>query len=416
MLNVEIRNSLAAIIRQNGKQIAADPVGLQTLLRADAAQYPREIGMIVNAARAGIPQDIESAGNAIYDLRPRMVEKLQTEQAFPPDVAEWVVETWISALSMADAGAAAAPAAPVAPAPVAPVAPAAPVAAPAPVAQAPVAPAPAMHQAAPQGGFGPGPGVPQYPQYNQFQKKPGGSGKMIAIIACVVVLVAALAVGGYFIFRPKGPVVTTTTTTAGTTGTTGGGDIFNTNGGATNGGTTGGPTTGGGPGTTGGGPGTTGGGPGTTGGGPGDTGGGPGTTGGGPGTTGGGPGTTGGGPGDTGGGGGSTAIAGTYGPTVEGANGAGMTGTLTIAPDNTYIMDLADQTTSIEARGKLDLQGGNTLVMQSNQVTVNGQTGDPAKLTMALVPESADKLLFTGIFADALQQKAAGAKIYWTRN
>lgn len=410
MLNVEIRNNLAAILRQHGKAVANDAVSLQTLLRAEAAQYPREIGMLVNASRAGIPMDIANAGNALQDLRPRMVEKLINEQAFPADVAEWAVEMWVSALGMADE---AAPAAPVAPAPPmaapAPPAPSAPSAPPAPAVQ-PMAPAPApapMGGPAPQQGYGQPQFQPQ-PQFQQFQQK-SGSGKMIAIIVAIVVVVAGLGVGGYFIFKGKGN--STATTTSG--GTTAGGT----------GGLLGG--TGGGPGTNGGAPGTNGGAPGTNGGGPGPgtDGGAPGTNGGGPGpgTDGGAPGTNGGAPGTNGGGdGGGQTVVGIYHPEFQPTQPPGATGTLSLAQDMTFIMDFAapdekGQQQSIEARGKYSADG-NQILLTSEQVTVNGQQGaNPGNLKMGLQPQDASHFLFTGTLADGLAQAAPGLKMYWVK-
>ncbi len=408
MLNVEIRNNLAAILRQHGKAVANDAVSLQTLLRTEAAQYPREIGMLVNASRAGIPQDIANAGNALQDLRPRMVEKLINEQAFPADVAEWAVEMWVSALGMADDGAPAVAAAPVAPAPPMAPQPPAPSTPPAPSIQ-PMAPAPAP---APMGGPSPqqGYGQPQFqpqPQFQQFQQK-SGSGKLIAIIVAIVVVVAGLGVGGYFIFKGKGN--STATTTSG--GMTGGGT----------GGLLGG--TGGGPGTNGGAPGTNGGAPGTNGGGPGPgtDGGAPGTNGGGPGpgTDGGAPGTNGGGPGTNGGGdGGGQTVVGIYHPDFQPAQ-PGATGSLQLAQDMTFIMDFAapdekGQQQSIEARGKYSADG-NQILLTSEQVTVNGQQGaNPGNLKMGLQPQDATHFLFTGTLADGLAQAAPGLKMYWVK-
>lgn len=96
-----VQQQLEAALLVHGSALTADPNLLQRVLAPAAIAFPTEVGMVVSAAKLGVPAAIEFAGDAATDLRTKMAEKLARDLNCSHDIADQTVATWIAALNAA---------------------------------------------------------------------------------------------------------------------------------------------------------------------------------------------------------------------------------------------------------------------------------------------------------------------------
>ncbi len=99
------RRVLKELIERYGVELAADPRRTEALLNDLCGQYRREIFVLVNAQRQNVPAELLAAPawmprSAVWE---RLSRRLQDKLALAEDAAEWAVESWAGALSLAGA-------------------------------------------------------------------------------------------------------------------------------------------------------------------------------------------------------------------------------------------------------------------------------------------------------------------------
>jgi hypothetical protein len=96
------QDQLNQLLSTHGQQLPEDPQRCEALLRDTFPSYPREVSLLVNALKQGVPQELLSSHNKIpFEVtRSRLTHKL-TENLFVQDqAAEWVVDAWSEALGV----------------------------------------------------------------------------------------------------------------------------------------------------------------------------------------------------------------------------------------------------------------------------------------------------------------------------
>jgi hypothetical protein len=91
-----------------GSQLCEEQQRCEALLRDTFPEYPRQVSLLVNALKQGVPQDLLASHNKIpFEVtRSRLARKLADEMFVQQEAAQWVVDSWSEALGM---GAAARP-------------------------------------------------------------------------------------------------------------------------------------------------------------------------------------------------------------------------------------------------------------------------------------------------------------------
>lgn len=226
MENLEVKETLASIVRQQGASVIDDTPRLQGLLKDLAGGYRREINILMSAQRTNVPQELLRTSGPTAITAQRLVDRLQDETGLSLDAARWAVETWGNAIGVSvtfdspDEPATVAPTPTFSPEPPAPISAQPSTPATTPLASPPyVSTPPVSHSQPPQ----PQPVAPQ-PWNPPKSKAP-------MVTALVAVAVIALGGGGAFYFMKRGAGgtsggstgLTTTTGTIGPVGTTNGG-------------------------------------------------------------------------------------------------------------------------------------------------------------------------------------------------
>lgn len=100
MVNNEVKEQLASIVRQHGQSIAEDAPRLQGLLKDLVGQYRREINILMQAARANVPGELQRASGPTMITAERLSTRLQEETGLAMDAAQWAVSTWGNAMGI----------------------------------------------------------------------------------------------------------------------------------------------------------------------------------------------------------------------------------------------------------------------------------------------------------------------------
>jgi hypothetical protein len=96
------QDELNQLLSTHGQQLPEDPQRCEALLRDTFPSHPREVSLLVNALKQGVPQELLSSHNKIpFEVtRSRLAHKL-TENLFVQDqAAEWVIDAWSEALGV----------------------------------------------------------------------------------------------------------------------------------------------------------------------------------------------------------------------------------------------------------------------------------------------------------------------------
>jgi hypothetical protein len=85
-----------------GSQLCEEQQRCEALLRDTFPEYPRQVSLLVNALKQGIPQELLSSHNKIpFEVtRSRLVRKLADEMFVQDQAAQWVVDSWSEALGV----------------------------------------------------------------------------------------------------------------------------------------------------------------------------------------------------------------------------------------------------------------------------------------------------------------------------
>ena len=99
-----IRPKLCKIVTRHGTSICNDPVRCEGLLTDYCGEYKRELFVLTNALKEGIPSDLLSfRGTTLLDLRiSQLTERLHFNMSFERDAARWGIESWALALGVMD--------------------------------------------------------------------------------------------------------------------------------------------------------------------------------------------------------------------------------------------------------------------------------------------------------------------------
>ncbi|RYG49030.1 hypothetical protein EON79_02690 [bacterium] len=95
------RDALRRIVAQYGPTIATEATRVEELLWKECPYAHQEIGLLANAVRAGVPEELLGRTSLVQgDLGSRLIQRLQTDWSYPPDAARWTVEAWAQALGV----------------------------------------------------------------------------------------------------------------------------------------------------------------------------------------------------------------------------------------------------------------------------------------------------------------------------
>lgn len=90
-----------------GNQLCEEPQRCEALLRDTFPGNPREVSLLVNALKQGIPQELlASQGKVPFEVsRSRLTRKLIDNLFMQDQAAQWVIDAWSAALGIRQAGA-----------------------------------------------------------------------------------------------------------------------------------------------------------------------------------------------------------------------------------------------------------------------------------------------------------------------
>jgi hypothetical protein len=96
------QDQLNQLLSTHGQQLPEDPQRCEALLRDTFPSYPREVSLLVNALKQGVPQELLSSHNKIpFEVtRSRLSHKLAENLFVQDQAAEWVVDAWSEALGV----------------------------------------------------------------------------------------------------------------------------------------------------------------------------------------------------------------------------------------------------------------------------------------------------------------------------
>jgi hypothetical protein len=86
-----------------GSQLCEEQQRCEALLRDTFPEYPRQVSLLVNALKQGVPQELLASHNKIpFEVtRSRLALKLADEMFVQDEAAQWVVNSWSEALGVA---------------------------------------------------------------------------------------------------------------------------------------------------------------------------------------------------------------------------------------------------------------------------------------------------------------------------
>lgn len=99
MDNVDLTRPLRQILANHGISLLEDPGRLEGLMRDAFGGNRREVGLLVSALRAGIPQKLMSSSAGSLTLA-QLQDKLVADVGLSATSAEWAVQTWAQALDI----------------------------------------------------------------------------------------------------------------------------------------------------------------------------------------------------------------------------------------------------------------------------------------------------------------------------
>jgi HEAT repeat protein len=96
------RMVLRDLVIKYGNSLGTDPFRTEGLLRDTCGAYPREIFVLVNAARQKIPADLLVPRHSLpFDLlQDFLTRRLRDELSLSDEASRWAVESWAGALGM----------------------------------------------------------------------------------------------------------------------------------------------------------------------------------------------------------------------------------------------------------------------------------------------------------------------------
>jgi hypothetical protein len=88
------------LLSTHGNQLCDEPQRCEALLRDTFPGYPREVSLLVNALKQGIPQELlSSQGKVPFEVsRSRLTRKLIDNLFMQEQAAQWVIDSWSTAL------------------------------------------------------------------------------------------------------------------------------------------------------------------------------------------------------------------------------------------------------------------------------------------------------------------------------
>lgn len=100
-MNEQAREKLFELLLKHGRALIHDNASAELLLQRELADSPRELGLLVNALRAGIPADLISDGpDSISARLEALTNRLSEGYFLQEDAARWCVESWAIALGV----------------------------------------------------------------------------------------------------------------------------------------------------------------------------------------------------------------------------------------------------------------------------------------------------------------------------
>lgn len=101
------RQALRRLIAEYGRALADEPPRLTSFLRDECGEHKAEIHVLVEAARAHVPDDLAAAqGEPVDIVVRRLAQRLVAEHGTTAEAASWAVASWAIALGRLDAAAA----------------------------------------------------------------------------------------------------------------------------------------------------------------------------------------------------------------------------------------------------------------------------------------------------------------------
>jgi uncharacterized RDD family membrane protein YckC len=102
MMNELPRQKLCELIKRYDASLCHHPLRLEGLLRDFCGEYRKEIAVLINAVKEGIPTDLLGSQNTvpIKILLARLTKRLQNNLGLADDAARWGVESWALALGI----------------------------------------------------------------------------------------------------------------------------------------------------------------------------------------------------------------------------------------------------------------------------------------------------------------------------
>jgi hypothetical protein len=96
------QEQLNQLLTTYGNQLCEEPQRCEALLRDTFPSYPREVSLLVNALKQGVPQELLSSHNKIpFEVtRSRLSHKLAENLFVQEQAAQWVVDAWSEALGV----------------------------------------------------------------------------------------------------------------------------------------------------------------------------------------------------------------------------------------------------------------------------------------------------------------------------
>ena len=102
MIDNRPRHILRDLVRRFGTALATDPLRTEGLLRDSCGTYPREIFVLVNAARQNVPADLLVPRHSLplILLQDFLARRLRDELSLSDEASHWAVESWAYALDL----------------------------------------------------------------------------------------------------------------------------------------------------------------------------------------------------------------------------------------------------------------------------------------------------------------------------
>jgi hypothetical protein len=99
------QGQLNQLLATHGNQLCEEQQRCEALLRDTFPEYPRQLSLLVNALKQGVPKELLASHNKVpFEVtRSRLTRKLADEMFVQEQAAQWVIDSWSEALGVGQA-------------------------------------------------------------------------------------------------------------------------------------------------------------------------------------------------------------------------------------------------------------------------------------------------------------------------